>query len=171
MKQITIQFDYDDRAVSQTYLENALKAAIRSAIRGIHGNPVLDRAIESMRIIEPHAYVAQPSEFVGIVRTPEGDIEVRQPATSEPQPHPAGFEPQQPSVLLPMTTGQYMGYVGAPPEDDDLERVNCPLAGQVGHQGCGWNKRANLPAFMSFITDENDRLKVQHDGTRRVRDR
>jgi hypothetical protein len=38
--------------------------------------------------------------------------------------------------------------VGRPPENDDLERSNCPIAGEVGHWGCGWAMPEDLPVFM-----------------------
>ena len=34
------------------------------------------------------------------------------------------------------------------PEQDDLERSNCPKAGESGHTSCGWNYQLNLPEFM-----------------------
>ena len=36
---------------------------------------------------------------------------------------------------------------GCNPIDDDLERCNCPLAGDIGHSTCGWNKENNKPQF------------------------
>lgn len=38
---------------------------------------------------------------------------------------------------------------GADPIQDDLERSNCPKAGESGHYYCGWNHRVNLPRFMN----------------------
>lgn len=32
--------------------------------------------------------------------------------------------------------------------EDDLERCNCPKAGELGHNSCGWNYSKNLPVFM-----------------------
>lgn len=37
------------------------------------------------------------------------------------------------------------GYV---PENDDLNRCNCNLAGKLGHQQCGWCKTCDKPVFM-----------------------
>ncbi len=34
------------------------------------------------------------------------------------------------------------------PEKDDLERCNCPMAGSMHHESCGWNYQLNLPVFM-----------------------
>ncbi len=36
---------------------------------------------------------------------------------------------------------------GIPPEQDDLERCNCPNAGKIGHEHCGICIH-NLPRFM-----------------------
>ncbi len=38
---------------------------------------------------------------------------------------------------------------GSAPVNDDLKRVNCPLAGTRGHLQCGWNAQQNLPRFMA----------------------
>lgn len=38
---------------------------------------------------------------------------------------------------------------GAKPQNDDLDRCNCPDAGKLGHHMCGWDAEANLPWFMS----------------------
>ena len=38
--------------------------------------------------------------------------------------------------------------VGSKPIQDDLERCNCPKAGQPMHLSCGWNKKLNKPVFM-----------------------
>jgi hypothetical protein len=36
-----------------------------------------------------------------------------------------------------MTEAEFIAAVGSPPEQDDLERANCPLAGRMNHHGCG----------------------------------
>jgi len=36
---------------------------------------------------------------------------------------------------------------GRKPEQDDLERVNCPIQGVPGHWHCGWNTTHNRPCF------------------------
>lgn len=33
------------------------------------------------------------------------------------------------------------------PQDDDMERVNCEKAGELGHWGCGWCATHDLPQF------------------------
>lgn len=37
---------------------------------------------------------------------------------------------------------------GHPPVNDDLDRCNCDLEGEVGHDQCGWHEELNLPNFM-----------------------
>jgi hypothetical protein len=51
-----------------------------------------------------------------------------------------------------ITPEQFEEAVGRAPEQDDLERCNCPLAGQELHKQCGWDNELNLPVFMtSFV--------------------
>jgi hypothetical protein len=47
-----------------------------------------------------------------------------------------------------MTAKQFEQITGRPPEQDDLERVNCPQAGSIGHEHCGTCPVCNLPRFM-----------------------
>jgi hypothetical protein len=37
---------------------------------------------------------------------------------------------------------------GYPPENDDLERVNCKRAGELGHFDCGLCRQCDMPRFM-----------------------
>jgi len=53
-----------------------------------------------------------------------------------------------PVYILPITAEEYEIAVGSPPENDDLERVNCSNTTSVGHRSCGWNVRKQLPNFM-----------------------
>lgn len=48
-----------------------------------------------------------------------------------------------------ITYEQFEKATGFPPENDDLERVNCPEAGKLGHWSCGWNYAADLPFTMA----------------------
>lgn len=43
---------------------------------------------------------------------------------------------------------KFIERVGREPEQDDLERCNCPLAGEMGHWSCGWNVERDLPQFV-----------------------
>ncbi len=47
-----------------------------------------------------------------------------------------------------ITRTDFVAHVGREPKDDDLERCNCPKAGQLGHQACGWDEETQLPVFM-----------------------
>lgn len=46
-----------------------------------------------------------------------------------------------------MTAEQFKALTGFEDTQDDLERVNCPKAGQPGHESCGLNSYG-LPRFM-----------------------
>ena len=46
-----------------------------------------------------------------------------------------------------MTAEEFFMVLGRKPENDDLERVNCPKAGKSGHMSCGWNWSWNAPCF------------------------
>ena len=37
-----------------------------------------------------------------------------------------------------ITSEQFKQATGREPEYDDMERVNCADAGQIGHYACGW---------------------------------
>jgi hypothetical protein len=45
-----------------------------------------------------------------------------------------------------MTPEEFKAFVGRWPQDDDLERVNCPEAGKFGHTFCG-RCRCGQPRF------------------------
>lgn len=59
-----------------------------------------------------------------------------------------------------MTHAQFIEKVGTEPIQDDLERVNCEHAGEVGHQQCGWCKFHNKPRFMCGCTFSLNTHKV-----------
>lgn len=48
-----------------------------------------------------------------------------------------------------ITAEMFKEVTGCEPVNDDLERCNCPEAGNVGHYHCGWNYTKNLPQFMT----------------------
>jgi hypothetical protein len=52
-------------------------------------------------------------------------------------------------MRLIITEAYFTQRVGREPIQDDLERANCPHAGQIGHYFCGWNKTLNWPNFVS----------------------
>ena len=45
---------------------------------------------------------------------------------------------------------------GRKPEDDDLERANCPDAGTPTHYSCGWCRKCNLPRTQCWVDWECD---------------
>lgn len=53
-----------------------------------------------------------------------------------------------------ITRKKFKEATGRNPENDDLERVNCPDAGKIGHRSCGWCKNCNLPVFECFCEVE-----------------
>lgn len=48
-----------------------------------------------------------------------------------------------------ITAEYFKEATGREPESDDLERCNCPRAGKMNHNQCGWDDEANLPWFQS----------------------
>ena len=46
------------------------------------------------------------------------------------------------------TEKEFIEMVGSAPEQDDLERLNCPDAGKIGHSSCGYCVTNNRPKFM-----------------------
>ncbi len=52
----------------------------------------------------------------------------------------------EPRVITP---AEFEAAVGRPPRGDDMDRVNCPAAGDFGHWSCGWNDAAGLPEFLA----------------------
>lgn len=47
-----------------------------------------------------------------------------------------------------MNAQEFEQKVGHAPHDDDLERVNCPVAGIGGHSMCGWCGEHDKPRFV-----------------------
>lgn len=48
---------------------------------------------------------------------------------------------------MTITAEEFEARTGQPPEQDDLERVNCPHAGSMGHWQCGWCDDCELPQY------------------------
>lgn len=46
-----------------------------------------------------------------------------------------------------ITAKYFKAATGVKPEDDDLERCNCPDAGSLLHQYCGWDWERDKPNF------------------------
>jgi hypothetical protein len=43
------------------------------------------------------------------------------------------------------TPQDFYAATGRWPQHDDMDRVNCPHAGAMGHLCCGWNDRVGVP--------------------------
>lgn len=46
-----------------------------------------------------------------------------------------------------ISEAMFIACTGRKPVEDDMERVNCPKQGEVGHWSCGWNWSKSLPVF------------------------
>jgi hypothetical protein len=60
-----------------------------------------------------------------------------------------------------ITAEQFEDATGHPPQDDDLERCNCPEAGSLMHQYCGWDHERNLPEFIAVARRLKENLDAQ----------
>lgn len=49
-----------------------------------------------------------------------------------------------------ITREHFISATGREPEHDDLERCNCPHAGEITHSMCGWDTERNKPRFEAF---------------------
>jgi hypothetical protein len=47
-----------------------------------------------------------------------------------------------------ITRDKFIMATGVEPQDDDLDRCNCPHAGALGHLCCGWDDDHDKPQFM-----------------------
>lgn len=65
---------------------------------------------------------------------------------------------------MTITKEHFTKRVGHPPVQDDLERVNCPLAGESGHYFCGWDHEADLPVFMTGRRCEMEDVTTQENS-------
>ena len=54
-----------------------------------------------------------------------------------------------------MTKEEFKEKAGYEPGYDDLDRVNCPKAGEAGHHFCGWCDIHDLPRFMCGCSGTN----------------
>lgn len=46
---------------------------------------------------------------------------------------------------MAITREKFIEATGREPEQDDLERVNCKQAGEIGHLCCGWDEISDKP--------------------------
>ena len=63
-----------------------------------------------------------------------------------------------------MNTQTYLELTGQLPMNDDLDRVNCEHAGEVGHIFCGWCPIHNCPRFTCMCRILKPRISHQHDA-------
>ena len=60
------------------------------------------------------------------------------------------------------TAKDFSEVMGYEPGQDDMERANCPDAGQIGHLGCGWCVHGK-PVFLCLPCFEN-RCRGGHEA-------
>ncbi len=48
----------------------------------------------------------------------------------------------------------FTNIVGRPPEQDDLDRANCDVAGTVGHSQCGICPTCGKPRFLCLTVEQ-----------------
>jgi hypothetical protein len=63
--------------------------------------------------------------------------------------------------IMKITRKLFKDATGRSPIEDDLERCNCPKAGQSGHYHCGWNYTQNMPVFMVGGNDEDRKPPIK----------
>ena len=61
-----------------------------------------------------------------------------------------------------ITEQMFFDATGRKPEDDDMERVNCPCMGKKGHMSCGWNTAWNLPRFQVGDSTPEESIRVRN---------
>lgn len=72
----------------------------------------------------------------------------------------------------PVTASEFERIVGSPPENDDLERANCPKAGTPGHRDCGVCLGCNRPRFTCVcgaMPSPHFYQQVQRAGAQKVK--
>jgi hypothetical protein len=65
-----------------------------------------------------------------------------------------------------ITKRKFLQVTGRKPQDDDLERCNCPEAGTWGHMSCGWCKEHNGPMFECGCATKAQAFLIHQYGTR-----
>ena len=65
-----------------------------------------------------------------------------------------------------ITAKQFKKATGYAPRDDDLERCNCPKAGQLGHTLCGWSDTMGMPSFIAKAFEVGAQVSGEHDSLR-----
>ena len=62
-----------------------------------------------------------------------------------------------------MTKQEFIASTDRAPEQDDLERVNCPSVGQAGHHQCGWCAPCDKPRFECGCLKFMPKRSAYHD--------
>ena len=55
------------------------------------------------------------------------------------------------AVKYEITTEHFERSTGHAPQDDDMERANCPHAGEATHTMCGWDYLRDMPKFIPGV--------------------
>lgn len=63
------------------------------------------------------------------------------------------------SNIMQITEEYFYKATGRQPKEDDMERVNCPKAGESGHNNCGWNYVYNCPAYERTTSLEERKVR------------
>ena len=58
-----------------------------------------------------------------------------------------------------ITAERYKTATGVDPIQDDLERCNCPFAGETGHGDCGWDEVNNKSCFWAGAIKKPKKLR------------
>lgn len=66
--------------------------------------------------------------------------------------------------LHTVSAADFEAACGFAPKDDDLERVNCPRAGEIGHSHCGWCLLDDKPRFICGHRHRSDDLVSKNTG-------
>ena len=60
-----------------------------------------------------------------------------------------------------ITAAKFKKATGHAPKDDDLERCNCPRAGEIGHASCGWDHDMGQPEFIAQAIRLKEQIALQ----------
>lgn len=70
-----------------------------------------------------------------------------------------------PSRKMTITIEEFRKMTEFLPEQDDLERANCHLAGNIGHSSCGVCLEHNKPRFICGCLVHQQMMKVNNQGS------
>lgn len=69
-----------------------------------------------------------------------------------------------------MDAAEFELVVGHKPEQDDLERANCPDAGKIGHACCGICPHCGVPRFLCIVAAHHGEVYRNMSRATEVRD-